>query len=123
MLDAMAVCVRACRDVASSISVSVESDRDGPAAPREGLGQGREPEVDRRSPDRASRVRGNAFAVARDRHPGPEQDYRRVDRDDAPAHRDSRGRAAGQGVAGRADGDLSLIHISEPTRQAEISYA
>ena len=83
----------------------VDRDRDGPAAPRPGLGESREPEVDPRSPDGAPGVRCDGLAVAGNRQPGAEGDQRGIDGNDAPAHGDARRRVTGERVAGRAHGD------------------
>src|SRR5207247_5472401 len=57
--------------------ILVNRDRHRAAAPGPRLGERREPEVDRRPPDRAADVRRDSLAVARDAQARPERDHRR----------------------------------------------
>src|SRR5678810_1394603 len=62
------------------------------------------------------RERGITIATAHVEYETPKRHYAHVD---CPGHADY----IKNMITGAAQMDLSLIHISEPTRQAEISYA
>ena len=78
--------------------------RHGAPAPRRGLGERREPQVDHRAANAASRVCSDGVAVARHVEAGAERDDARVDGGDAVARLQPGRRGALERVAQRLDG-------------------
>src|SRR5262249_37411091 len=80
-------------------------NRNCTAPPRKGIGEGREPEVDRVAADGAAGVCGDAFPVPRDAQARPERDDGGVDGDYAVTDGGTGRGGPGGGRTGRRDGE------------------